>query len=95
MTKRLRVQETLTCSRHSLEAAPRHRTGHDARYEIADGCVFGLLQSPSFRAYQQQMRQRQGQDNAKSLFGIEAIPSDGQIRNLLDPIDPGLLREPF
>jgi hypothetical protein len=85
--------------RCSLEAVPEHRTGHNTRYEIADASLGAFsvfyLQSPSFLAYQQQMRQRQGQDNAKSLFGIEEIPSDGQIRNLLDPIDPGLLREPF
>lgn len=54
-----------------------------------------MLDAPSFLAYQQQMRERQGQDNARSLFGIEDIPSDRQIRNLLDPVESGLLREPF
>jgi hypothetical protein len=46
-------------------------------------------QSPSFLSYQQAMQQAQGHNNAKSLFGIENIPSDAQIRNLLDPISPG------
>jgi hypothetical protein len=99
MTKRVKFQEMLASLRCSLEAVPEHRTGHNTRYEIADAGLGAFsvfyLQSPSFLAYQQQMRQRQGQDNAKSLFGIEEIPSDGQIRNLLDPLDPSLLREPF
>jgi hypothetical protein len=99
MTKQVKFQEMLASLRRSVEAVPEHRTGRNTRYEIADAGLGAFsvfyLQSPSFLAYQQQMRQRQGQDNAKSLFGIEEIPSDGQIRNLLDPIDPGLLREPF
>jgi len=34
-------------------------------------------------------QQAQGRNNAQSLFGIVDIPSDTQIRNLLDPISPG------
>ena len=34
------------------------------------------------------MEQRQGRKNAKSLFGIEATPSDNQIRDLLDALNP-------
>ena len=99
MTKRVKFQDMLASLRCSLEAIPEHRTGRNMRYEIVDAglgafSVF-FLQSPSFLVYQQQMRQCQGQDNAKSLFGIEEIPSDGQIRNLLDPVDPSLLRESF
>jgi len=30
----------------------------------------------------------------QGLFGVQQIPSDGQIRNLLDPVDPAQLREP-
>jgi hypothetical protein len=99
MAKRVKFQEMLADLRSSLEAVPEHRTGRNTRYEIVDAglsafAVF-FLQSPSFLAYQQQMKQYQGKDNAKSLFGIEEIPSDGQIRNLLDPVDPSFLRETF
>jgi hypothetical protein len=89
----------LASLRHSLEALPEHRTGRNVQYGLVDAglgafSVF-FLQSPSFLAYQQKMREHHGRDNAKSLFGMEEIPSDGQIRNLLDPIDPRLLGEPF
>jgi hypothetical protein len=34
------------------------------------------------------MQRTRGQNNAESMFGIEKIPSDNQIRSLLDPIEP-------
>jgi hypothetical protein len=73
--------------------------GNNQHYELQDGCLsaFGVFftQSPSFLAYQREMRLHQGQDNAQSLFGVTEIPSDNQIRNLLDPIDPACLGELF
>ena len=54
-----------------------------------------FLQSPSFLAYQRDMQRREGRNNAQSLFGVERVPSDPQIRNLLDPVAPDYLREPF
>jgi hypothetical protein len=85
--------------RRSLEAVPEHRTGHNIRYQIADAGLGAFsvfyMQSPSFLAHQRQMQQRHGRNNARSLFGVEAIPSDGQIRNLLDPVDPSHLYAAF
>jgi len=97
--KAVRFQEMLDDLRKSLRTIPEHRRGRNIQYEIEDAGLGAFsvfyLQSPSFLAYQQQMRERQGQDNARSLFGITDIPSDGQIRSLLDPVEPRLLREPF
>src|SRR5690606_17885299 len=44
---------------------------------------------------QQAMQDRQQRNNATSLFGLEQIPSDPQIRNLLDPVAPEHLAAPF
>ncbi|MCJ7738174.1 MAG: hypothetical protein MUQ10_12820 [Anaerolineae bacterium] len=41
------------------------------------------------------MQRNKGQNNAQGMFGVEQIPSDGEIRNLLDPVEPGQMREPF
>lgn len=99
MGKPLRFQKMVSFVRQSLERAPDHRTGANSRYAIADAGLGAFsvfyMQSPSFLAYQRDMQQRIGQNNAKSLFGLEAIPSDGQIRNLLDPVVPGYLGAPF
>ena len=99
MTKPVKFQEMVASLCDSLATIPEHRKGRNTQYEIEDAGLSAFsvfyLQSPSFLAYQQQMRKQQGRDNAKSLFGIENIPSDAQIRNLLDPVDPSLLRESF
>ena len=45
-----------------------------------------FTQSPSFLEHQRLMKSNKGKDNAESLFSIEKIPCDNQIRNLLDPV---------
>ena len=40
------------------------------------------MQSPSFLEYQRQLNQRQGHDNVQTLFGVEPIPCDNQIRGI-------------
>jgi len=85
--------------RQDLEGVPEHRSGQNIRYEIADAGLGAFsvfyVQSPSFLAYQRDMQRKKGQNNAQSLFEVERIPSDGQIRNLLDPVEPGALYERF
>jgi hypothetical protein len=85
--------------RRDLEGAPEHRTGRNTQYEIADAGLGAFsvfyMQAPSFLAHQRDMQRKKGQNNAQSLFEVERIPSDGQIRNLLDPVEPGILYERF
>ena len=87
--------ELVTEIRQSFEGLPDHRTGENTRYEIKDAAVsaFGIFftQSSSFLAYQRLMEKAKGRSNVQSLFGAENIPSDTQIRNLLDGQDPELL----
>src|SRR5208283_5182628 len=83
----------------SLTQIPEHRRGKNRHYAIADAgrAAFSVffMQEPSFLAYQTDMQEQQGRNNAHSLFGVREIPCDGQIRNLLDPVDPALLAAPF
>lgn len=78
-----------------FERLTDHRTGENRRYEIKDAALsaFGIFftQSSSFLAYQRMLEERKGKSNVSSLFGVERIPSDNQIRNLLDPQEPELL----
>ena len=78
---------------------PNVRKGKNNQYTMCDVASAGFsvffMQSPSFLAYQQNMQRREGRNNARSLFGVERIPSDPQMRNLLDPVAPENLREPF
>lgn len=71
---------------------PEHRKGKNNHYELADAgkgafSVF-FTQSPSFLAHQRDMKLRKGRSNAEKLFALREIPSDNQIRNLLDPVSP-------
>ena len=72
---------------------PDHRTtGPHTRYSIQDAAVgaFGIFftQSPSFLEYQRHLQQAKGQNNACTLFGVQKIPWNNQLRNLLDPMMP-------
>ena len=87
--------EVIKAIGQSFEGLPDHRSGENTRYEIKDAAVsaFGIFftQSPSFLAYQRMIEKSKGRSNVQSLFGAEQIPSDAQIRNLLDPQEPELL----
>ena len=65
------------------------RTGNNSRYPIRDVVLSAFsvffTQSPSFLSFQTMMEKNKGNNNARTLFGLEEIPSDNQIRNLLDP----------
>ena len=66
--------------------------GNNQRYTLGDAALSAFAvfftQSPSFLDYQVRMQQERGRNNATSLFGVHRIPSDPQIRNLLDPVAP-------
>ena len=71
---------------------PDKRTGQNTFYSIEDVglgafSVF-FTQSPSFLAHQTTMTEAKGKSNAQTLFGMQAIPTDNHIRNLLDIVPP-------
>ena len=81
--------------RRVLAALPDRRTGQNRSYAMED---FGLsafsvffTQCPSFLAHQKAMQQAKAQNNATSFFEVSQIPSDNQIRQMLDPVEPQAL----
>ncbi len=88
--------ETFATLLHFLESEidtfPDQRKGKNKKYSMRDGALSGFsvffMQCPSFLSHQQLMRQQEGNNNARTVFGIEQIPTDPQIRNLLDLVDP-------
>ena len=68
---------------------------NNQRYAIEDAALSAFstffTQSPSFLDSQIRMQKQQGKNNAASIFGVHQIPSDNQIRNLLDPVPPETL----
>jgi hypothetical protein len=68
------------------------KRGNHQRYTLEDAALSAFAvfftQSPSFLDYQVRMQKERGRNNAASLFGVHQIPSDQQVRNLLDPVPP-------
>ena len=64
----------------------------NTRYTMQDIVLgaFGVFftQSPSFLEYQRRLQASQGRNNAQTLFGVQKLPCDNQIRTLLDPRAP-------
>ena len=82
-----------------VERFPDTRTGSDTTYAMSDAglgafSVF-FTQSPSFLDFQRNLQVAKGCNNATSLFGLTQIPSDNQIRNLLDPVPPSTVLPVF
>lgn len=79
--------------RRAFSAFPDGRKGgNNQKYAIEDAALSAFsvffTQSPSFLDYQRRMQKQRGRSNAQSLFGVHQIPSDNQIRNLLDMVPP-------
>ena len=71
---------------------PDPRTGSNGQYTMKDAVLSAFsvffTQSPSFLSFQRDMERRKGQNNASSFFGVFNIPTDAEIRNLMDTVDP-------
>src|SRR5262247_4690262 len=79
---------------------PDHRKASpNTQYTIHDAALgaFGIFftQSPSFLEYQRRLQQAKGHNNAHTLFDVEQLPCDNQVRTLLDPIAPSALDAVF
>lgn len=68
----------------------RRGSNQSKRFNDAAMGAFALFytQSPSFLSYQKLMRDSEGMDNARSMFGIDELLSDNHIRNLMDEVPP-------
>src|SRR3979490_2434288 len=85
--------------RAGCAAFPDPRKGRGGNIAVAD---FGLsafamffMQSACFLSFQRLLEKGQGRSNCQTLFGIEKIPSDNYIRDMLDEADPALLAPCF
>ena len=95
MYEELTLPRLLKYLEQVFDQFPDKRIGKNTRYDLADAglgafSVF-FTQSASFLAHQRALKLTKGRCNAERLFGLRQLPSDNQIRNLLDPVSPGHL----
>ena len=78
--------------RHTFEGFVDARKGKNKHYSLTDAALSAFsvffTQSPSFLDFQRTLELTHGNNNARTLFGVHEIPSDNQIRNLLDNTPP-------
>ncbi len=76
----------------AVESFPDRRIGTNCHYTMRDAALSAFsvfhTQFPSFLSHQQMMQENNGNNNARTLYGIDEIPTDACIRNLLDPVSP-------
>lgn len=79
--------------------ADRRKASPNTQYTVADGVLAAFavffMQSSSFLAHQRLLQSKKGRSNARSLFQVEEIPSDPQIRNLVDLLSAQYFQEDF
>ena len=83
----------------SAPVSPLFLTRGPARLKIplADALMSAFamfsLKDPSLLAFDH--RRHNPNDNFRTIYGINRVPCDSQMRDILDPIDPANLRAPF
>ncbi len=74
---------------------PETRDGNGCSYSVADAVMSAIalfaLKDRSLLAFQE----RRNDANMKNIFRILQVPSDTQMREILDPLDPDTLRPMF
>ncbi|OWK41956.1 hypothetical protein [Fimbriiglobus ruber] len=82
--------------RATSDGIPDARTGPPA-IPLGDALMSAFamfsLKDPSLLAFDH--RRRDPNDNFRTVYGITRVPSDTQMRDLLDPVDPAALRPAF
>jgi len=96
---KIRYENLISYLHKVVNKYPDQRVGKNCKYKITDAALgaFSVFftQSPSFLQHQKLLESRFGMSNANTLFGMKRIPSDNQIRNLLDKISPKKLNTVF
>ena len=59
------------------------------------GFAMMYFQEPSLLKFQESLREARHKDNLKTLFDVQNIPKDGQMRNVMDRIDSEEFRPIF
>lgn len=92
MIKQFSFSQLISTFRSTIAKFPEKRIGKNSRYSMIDVGLgaFSIFftQSPSFLSFQTSMKESKGKSNAETLFGMGEIPSDNQIRDILDSVSP-------
>jgi hypothetical protein len=78
----------------SFEKLPDHRDPARIKYSMRDSALSAFaiffFQHPSLLQFQHKLKQKRGRCNLETVFGVRDVPSDTQLRDILDgaPAEP-------
>ena len=62
---------------------------------VMSGFAMMYFQDPSLLQFQKRLREDQGRDNLSTLFKVETVPEDTQMRKVLDEVESEQFRPGF
>lgn len=68
------------------------RVSYSQHDTLMSGFAMMFFQHPSLLEFQRKMKQRRGRCNLETIFGVHEVPSDTQMREVLDGVPVELLR---
>ena len=80
----------------TFSAADDARAAAPRSYSLSDTLLSGFavmfFQHPSLLQFQRAMEKKRQRCNLQTMFGVQAVPSDTQMREILDAVKPDTLR---
>lgn len=92
--KHLTLEAMIALLGRTFEQLPDARDPERLRYPMRDAAMSAFacffFQEPALLAFQRHMHSQLGRDNLETIFEVAAMPSDTQLRDILDgaPTDP-------
>ena len=71
------------------------KVDHSMHDVVMSGFAMMYFQDPSLLQFQERLEKDKGTNNLKTLFGIESVPKETQMRTLLDVLDREQFRPAF
>lgn len=94
--KHLNADALIKLMRQDFQKIPDHRAGNSS-ISLDDALMSALamfqLKDPSLLAFDK--RRKEEPENLHTIWGIDNIPCDSQMRSVLDPVELSSLRAPF
>jgi hypothetical protein len=78
---------------HIPDTRQPDRIDYSLHDTLMSGFAMMFFQHPSLLEFQRKMQQRRGRCNLETLFGVHEVPSDSQMREILDGVPVELLRQ--
>jgi hypothetical protein len=73
----------------------KSKVEHAVHDVVMSGFAMMYFQAPSLLQFQRWLREDKGSDNLSTIFKVESIPEDTQMRKVLDGVDPEQFRPGF